>query len=39
MTALPSAFVVESLPHEDHDIPVDVVLNQRGPVSAKMARP
>ena len=39
VTALPSAFVVESLPHEDHDIPVDLVLNERGPVSAKMARP
>jgi 5-formyltetrahydrofolate cyclo-ligase len=39
VTALPSAFVVESLPHEDHDMPVDLVLSERGPVSAKMARP
>jgi 5-formyltetrahydrofolate cyclo-ligase len=26
VTALPAAFVVESLPHESHDVPVDLVL-------------
>ena len=33
VTALPSAFVVESLPHEPHDIAVDMVLSERGPVA------
>ena len=28
VTALPSAFIVESLPHEPHDIPVDLVLGE-----------
>ena len=32
VTALPSAFVVESLPHEPHDVAVDMVLSERGPV-------
>jgi len=31
-TALPAAFVVESLPHEAHDIPVDLVVNEHGPI-------
>ena len=31
VTALPSAFVVESLPHEPHDVAVDMVLSERGP--------
>ncbi|MEO5695326.1 MAG: 5-formyltetrahydrofolate cyclo-ligase [Usitatibacter sp.] len=33
VTALPAAFVVESLPHESHDIPVDLVVNEHGPVT------
>lgn len=28
VTALPSPFVVESLPHEPHDVPVDLVLGE-----------
>ena len=28
VTALPSAFIVERLPHEPHDVPVDVVLGE-----------
>ena len=28
VTALPSAFIVQSLPHEPHDIPVDLVLGE-----------
>lgn len=30
VTALPAAFVVESLPHEAHDVPVDLALDERG---------
>ncbi|HYC36558.1 MAG TPA: 5-formyltetrahydrofolate cyclo-ligase [Usitatibacter sp.] len=30
VTALPAAFVVESLPHEAHDVAVDLVLDERG---------
>jgi 5-formyltetrahydrofolate cyclo-ligase len=35
VTALPAAFLVGELPHESHDIPVDLVLDERGeqPVS------
>ena len=33
VTALPAAFVVESLPHEPHDVAVDMVLSERGPVA------
>lgn len=28
VTALPSTFIVDSLPHEAHDIPVDIVLGE-----------
>ena len=28
VTALPVAFIVERLPHEPHDVPVDVVLGE-----------
>ena len=35
VTALPAAFVVESLPHEPHDVAVDLVVNERGPVGGK----
>jgi 5-formyltetrahydrofolate cyclo-ligase len=34
VTALPSPFVVESLPHEAHDVPVDLVIDERGIVAA-----
>jgi 5,10-methenyltetrahydrofolate synthetase len=30
VTALPAPFVVESLPHEAHDVPVDRVIDERG---------
>ena len=30
VTALPAAFVVERLPHEAHDVAVDLVLDERG---------
>lgn len=33
VTALPAAFVVERLPHEVHDVPVDMVLTESGPVA------
>jgi 5-formyltetrahydrofolate cyclo-ligase len=29
-TALPAAFLVDSLPHESHDVPVDLVLDENG---------
>lgn len=32
VTALPAAFVVAALPHEPHDIPVDLVVNENGPI-------
>ena len=32
VTALPAAFVVDSLPHEPHDVAVDMVLGERGPL-------
>jgi len=32
--ALPAAFVIEDLPHEAHDIPVDMLIDERGIVSA-----
>jgi 5-formyltetrahydrofolate cyclo-ligase len=32
VTALPAAFVVENLPREPHDIPVDRVVDDRGPL-------
>ena len=33
VTALPAAFVVASLPHEPHDVAVDMVVSERGPVA------
>jgi 5,10-methenyltetrahydrofolate synthetase len=33
VTALPAAFVVESVPREAHDIPVDLVVVERGPIA------
>ena len=40
VTALPAGFVVDSLPHEPHDVPVDLVVDEGGPVgrAAKRAR-
>ena len=35
VTALPAEFVVASLPHEAHDVAVDLVVDERGPVGAK----
>jgi 5,10-methenyltetrahydrofolate synthetase len=32
VTALPSDFVVDYLPHEAHDVPVDLVVYEHGPV-------
>ncbi len=32
VTALPAIFVVENLPHEPHDIAVDLVVDERGPL-------
>jgi 5-formyltetrahydrofolate cyclo-ligase len=32
VTALPAAFVVESLPHEAHDVPVDRIIDELGNV-------
>ena len=33
VTALPAPFIVDSLPHEAHDIPVGIVINERGIVA------
>ena len=33
VTALPAAFVVESLPHGPHDVAVDLVMSESGPCS------
>ena len=35
VTALPAAFMVESLPHEPHDVPVDLALDERGAARAR----
>lgn len=35
VTAVPAAFVVASLPHEAHDVAVDLVVDERGPVDTK----
>ena len=35
VTALPAAFVVDSLPHEAHDVAVDLVVDECGPVRGK----
>lgn len=32
VTALPSLFIVESLPHEPHDVPVDLLVDENGPL-------
>ncbi len=38
VTALPAAFIVERLPSEPHDVPVDLVLDERGTVYAAGVR-
>jgi 5,10-methenyltetrahydrofolate synthetase len=35
VTALPASFVVDVLPHEAHDVAVDLVVDERGPVAGK----
>ncbi len=35
VTALPAAFVVESLPHEPHDVAVDLVMSEAGPLQKR----
>lgn len=39
VTALPSGFVLESVPREDHDMPVDLVLNEQGPLAMRRRAP
>lgn len=39
VTALPAAFVVEALPHEPHDVAVDLVVDERGTARAAGGRP
>jgi 5-formyltetrahydrofolate cyclo-ligase len=39
VTALPAAFVVERVPHEAHDIAVDLVLDERGTRHAVARKP
>ena len=38
VTALPAAFIVERLPSEAHDVGVDLVLDERGPVFLREGR-
>jgi 5,10-methenyltetrahydrofolate synthetase len=38
VTALPAGFVVESLPHEPHDVAVDLVVDEAGPVGRRVKR-
>ena len=38
VTALPAGFVVDALPHEAHDVAVDLVVDERGPVSGRARR-
>ena len=39
VTALPAAFVVEQVPREPHDVAVDFLVCELGPVAMKTARP
>jgi len=34
VTALPTPFVLEALPHEPHDVPVDAIVDERGLVAS-----
>jgi len=38
VTALPAGFVVESLPHEPHDVAVDLVVDEAGAVGRRVKR-
>ena len=38
VTALPAAFIVERLPRQAHDIAVDLVLNETGPINSIQKR-
>ena len=38
VTALPAGFVVDALPHEPHDVPVDLVIDEHGAVSGRARR-
>jgi 5-formyltetrahydrofolate cyclo-ligase len=38
VTALPAAFIVENLPNEAHDVALDLVLDERGPVFTRERR-
>ena len=38
VTALPAAFIVDRLPNEAHDVPVDLVLDERGAALATAGR-
>lgn len=38
VTALPAAFFLEELPHEAHDVPVDLVLDERGTAAGAAPR-
>ena len=38
VTALPAGFVVDALPHEPHDVAVDMVVDEGGPVSGRGRR-
>lgn len=37
VTALPSIFVVDTLPHEPHDVAVDLAIDEGGPVAKDIA--
>ena len=39
VTALPAAFVVEALPREAHDVPVDLVIDELGSILARGRAP
>lgn len=39
ITALPTSFVVEALPHEDHDVPVDAIMDELGLIASGRKAP
>ena len=38
VTAISAAFLIEHLPHEAHDVPVDLVVHEAGPVAREPGR-
>ena len=38
VTALPAGFIVDALPHEPHDVRVDLVIDEHGPVAGRARR-